>query len=99
MGVLFPGFRKEVGRDRAKRTGIAGLRKVVEEKPYSFNSSWRSFIHSRNTGLAQNVCLDFPLISYRKTQMNFLANPVFIYCWALERQLKPDSAAAPLELV
>ena len=35
MGGLFPGFRKEVGKARAKRTGIAGLRKVVEEKPYS----------------------------------------------------------------
>ena len=63
------------------------------------NGSWRSFIHSRNTGSAQNVCLDFPLISCRKTQMNFLANPVFIYCWALERQLKTDPAATPLELV
>ena len=99
MGGLFPGFRREVGKDRVIRTGTAGLRKIVEEKPHSFNGSWRSLIHSRHTGLAQNVHLDFPLISYRKTQMNFLANPIFIYCWALERRLKTDSVATPLKLV
>lgn len=35
--LSLPGFRQDIGKDRAKRAGIAGIRKVVEEKPHLFN--------------------------------------------------------------
>ena len=30
-----------------------------------------------NTGVSQEVCLSFSIRGYRKTQMNFLTNPIF----------------------